>query len=106
MGNSIAQLNCIDLVKDCVCEYVLGSFYGQLTPHVITAFLINDKAIIHTHTGQTIIESGFEASENIVKRLKEVSGNDLHEDTALSIHIGDWEITALADTNIVHISKK
>jgi hypothetical protein len=106
MKDSIIQLNCLDLIRDCLCEYIVGSFYSQLTYKVITAFLINDKAVIHTSNGQTIIESGFEPSENIIERMKKISGNDFEENNALCLQISDWEITALQDGSTVHITQK
>lgn len=106
MDNTVIDMNHLDLVRDCLCEYVIGTFYSQLTYKIITAFLINDKAIIHTCNGQTIIECGLEPSENIIKRMKEIDGKELTESGAISLHIGDWEITALTSENTVHITQK
>jgi hypothetical protein len=106
MDDTLIYMNNLDLVKDCMCEYVLGTFYSQLTYKVITAFLINDKAIIHTCNGQTIIEYGLEPCENIIKRMKEFEGNDFKGYSAFSIHIGNWEIMALTNENTVHITQK
>ncbi|WFR59055.1 hypothetical protein QA584_08215 [Anaerocolumna sp. AGMB13025] len=106
MDNTVIDMNYLDLVRDCLCEYVIGAFYSQLTYKIITAFLINDKAIIHTCNGQTIIECGLEPSENIIKRMKEIDGKNFTEDGAISLHIGAWEITALTSENTVHITQK
>lgn len=106
MDNTVIKMNYLDLIKDCLCEYVMGTFYSQLTYEVITAFLISDKAIIHTCNGQTIVEYGLEPANNIISRMKEVGGRDFVENSALSLQIGDWEIVALSDENTVHITQK
>ncbi len=106
MDNTVTKINYLDMISDSLCEYVIGKFYSQMTYKIITAFLINDKAIIHTSNGQTVIEHGLEPSVNIINRMKEISGNDTIEDKAISIHIGDWEITALENENAVHITQK
>ncbi len=106
MDNTVIKINYLDLMGDCLCEYIVGTFYRQLTYKVITACLINDKAIIHTSNGQTVIEQGLEPSENIIKRMKEISGNEFIENQAISLHLGDWEIIALENENTVHITQK
>lgn len=106
MDNTVTKINYRDLMSDCLCEYIIGAFYRQLTYKIITACLINDKAIIHTSNGQTVIENGLEPSENIIKRMKEISGNEPIENKAISLHIGDWEIIALENENAVHITQK
>lgn len=106
MDNTVIEMNYLDLVRDCLFEYVIGSFYSQLTYKVITVFLINDKAIIHTCNGQTIIEYGLEPSENIIDRIKKIGGNNFNENSAISLHIGDWEIIALSCEKTVHITQK
>lgn len=106
MNNTVIKMNYLDLVRDSMCEYIMGNFYKQLTYEVITAFYINDKVIIHTCNGHTIIENGLEPSENIINRMKEIGGSDILKDNALSLHIGDWEIMALDDENAVYITQK
>ena len=106
MDNTVIKLNHLDLLSDCLCEYVIGTFYSQLTYKVITAFLIEDKAIIHTCNGETIIENGLEPSENIIKRMKETNTGNSDENCAIYMHLGDWEIVALTKENSVHITQK
>ncbi len=106
MDSTVMKMNQHSLVRDCLCEYIIGDFYSQLTYKVITVFWVNDKAIIHTCNGQTIIEHGLEPSENIIKRMKEIGVTSPDENSALSIQIGDWEIIALTSENTIHIKQK
>jgi hypothetical protein len=107
MDNTVIKMNYLDLVRDCLCEYVIGTFYSQLTHKVIAAFLINDKAFIHTCNGLTIVEHGLEPSENIIKRMIEIGETEFNnENNAIRLNIGRWIITALASENTVHISQK
>lgn len=106
MDSTVMKRNQLGLVRDCLCEYILGDFYSQLTYKVITVFWVNDKAIIHTCNGQTVIEYGLELSENIIKRMIEIGVTSTDENSALSIQIGDWELIALTSENTIHIKQK
>jgi hypothetical protein len=106
MDNTVMKMNQLNLVRDSLCEYIIGDFYSQLTYKVITVFWVNDKAIIHTCNGQTVIEYGLEPSENIIKRMIEIGVTTPDDNSALSIQIGDWEIIALISENTLHIKQK
>ena len=106
MQNTLTKINCLTLVKDCLCENIIGSFYNQLSSEILTAFLFENKVIIHTCHGTTVIESGLEPSKNIVDRLLALCDTPPKPGTGISIRVGYWEIIAMPEDNVVYITQK